>query len=127
MFSGGEFVPARTHLELASSLYDSARHSSLASLYWMNRGVNSLAFAGSALWYLGYPDQAVDRVNRALALARELSQPYSLNMTQVISSRTHALRGQGEAALKCADDTARLAPNQSYRFLAYRTSALGAA
>src|SRR5260370_15992238 len=127
MFSGGEFVPARTHLELASSLYDSARHSSLASLYWMNRGVNSLAFACSALSYLGYPDQAVDRVNRALALARELSQPYSLNMTQVISSRTHALRGQGEAALKCADEAVRLATERGFQFLAYGICVRGAA
>src|SRR5713101_5215575 len=127
MYSGGEFVPARTHLERASSLYDSARHSSLASLYWMNRGVNSLAFAGSALWTLGYPDQAVDRVNRALALARELSHPYSLCQALVHSTFVHARRGQGEAALKFADAAVRLATERGFQFLAYTISHRGLA
>src|SRR5260370_41025083 len=78
LYSGGEFVPARTHLERASSLYYSARHGSLVSLYWMDRGVNSLAYAGRTLWVLGYPDQAVDRVNRALAWRESCPTPIAL-------------------------------------------------
>jgi predicted ATPase len=127
MYSRGEFVPARTHLERASSLYDSARHGSLVSLYWMDRGVNSLAYAGSTLWVLGYPDQAVDRVERALALARELSHPFSLDLALVLSSWIDALRGQGEAALKCADEAVRLATERGFQFLAYGICVRGAA
>jgi len=118
MYSGGEFVPARTHLERASALYNPSRHRSLPSLYWMNRGVNSLAYAGNALWILGYPDQAVDRVDRALALARELSHPYSLCFALILSSRVHVLRGQGEAALKFADATVRVCAEHGFQLMA---------
>ena len=116
MWSGGEFVPARTHLERASALYNPSRHRSLVSLYWMDRGVNSLAWTGHTLWILGYPDLAVDRVDRALALARELSHPYSLNNALVFSSSVHALRGQGEAALELADAAVRLATERGFQF-----------
>src|SRR5260370_20000747 len=118
MYSGGEFVPARTHLERASALYNPSRHRSLPSLYWMNRGVNSLAYAGNALWILGYPDQAVDRVDRALALSRELSHPYSLCFALILSGRVHALRGQGEAALKFADATVRVCAEHGFQLMA---------
>jgi class 3 adenylate cyclase/predicted ATPase len=127
MYSGGEFVPARTHLERASSLYDSARHGSLGSLYWLDRGVSSLGYAGNTLWVLGYPDQAVDRVERALALARELSHPYSLCQALVHSTFVHARRGQGEAALKFADEAVRLATERGFQFLAYGICFRGAA
>jgi class 3 adenylate cyclase/predicted ATPase/ribosomal protein L40E len=127
MYSGGEFVPARTHLERASALYDPFRHRSLGSLYWMDRGVNSLAYAGRTLWVLGYPDQAVDRVERALALARELSHPFSLDLALVLSSSIHALRGQGEAALECADEAVCLATERGFQFLAYGICVRGAA
>src|SRR6266851_3408835 len=127
LYSRGEFVPARTHLERASALYNPSRHRSLPSLYWMNRGVNSLAYAGSTLWILGYPDLAVDRVERALALARELSHPFSLDLALILSSSIHARRGQGEAALKCADEAVRLATERGFQFLAYGICFRGAA
>jgi len=31
-----------------------------------------------ALWFLGYPEQAVKRISEALALARQLVHPYSV-------------------------------------------------
>ena len=31
-----------------------------------------------ALWFLGYPDQALQRIHKALSLAQELTHPYTL-------------------------------------------------
>jgi len=73
----GEFAPAREHLEQGMALYDPQQHSSHAFLYGMNPKVLCLSHAGQALWFLGYPDQALQRHNESLALARELSRPYS--------------------------------------------------
>jgi hypothetical protein len=41
-------------------------------------GVTCQANAARTLWLLGYPDQALARAHNALALAYELSHPYSL-------------------------------------------------
>src|SRR5262249_36173713 len=50
----GELVPARTHFEQASSLYDPNRHRSLAALYPVDLGVASLLYAAWTQWLLGY-------------------------------------------------------------------------
>ena len=40
--------------------------------------VECLSYAAWTLWFLGYPDQALKRSQEALALAEELSHPFSL-------------------------------------------------
>jgi class 3 adenylate cyclase/tetratricopeptide (TPR) repeat protein len=73
----GQFVPARTHLELACSIYDPARYPSHAVPYFgCDIAVHSLFVLSFTLWFLGFPDWAVDTVERAAALARELGHPF---------------------------------------------------
>ncbi len=43
-------------------------------------GILPLCFAAHNLWCLGYPDQAVETIEHALALAHELSNPFGLAM-----------------------------------------------
>src|SRR5262249_8304301 len=62
----GEFATAREHLEHGIALYDAQQHRSLAFLYGYDSGVACLSFVASALWYLGYPDQALKRSNESL-------------------------------------------------------------
>ena len=112
----GEHVPARTHLECASSLYDPARHRSLAE-GGFNEGVASLVYAAWTEWFLGYPDQAVARVEQARALAEELSQTFSLCFALASSSVLHTFRREGEAALKFADESIRLATDHGFQQL----------
>ena len=63
----GEFASARSHLERASSVDLPVRR----SFY----GAAALAWEAIVLTNLGYPDQALDRGRRAMALAREASDP----------------------------------------------------
>jgi predicted ATPase len=104
----GELVLARTHFEQASSLYDPTRHRSLAALYPVDLGVASLLYAAWTQWHLGYPDQAVARVEEALALAEELSHSFSVCFALNFSALLHVVRGETEAALKFADENIRL-------------------
>ena len=78
LFFLGEFAPARAHLEQGIALYDPQQHRSHAFLYGQEPGVVCLSYAAWALWYLGYPDQALKRSPEALTLAQELSHPFSL-------------------------------------------------
>ena len=65
----GECADARAHLEQGRALYNLQQHRSHAFLYGYDSGVHGLAFEALALWYLGYPDQALRRIHDALTLA----------------------------------------------------------
>jgi predicted ATPase len=81
----GHLLSARERLELAISLYDPERHRPLALHYaGIDHGLIGLSLASRALWLLGYPDQALERGNEALALAQGLSQPQSLAFAKVV-------------------------------------------
>jgi predicted ATPase len=74
----GEFAPALQHFEQGIAIYNPQQHSSHAFLYGEDPGVVCLSYAAHALWYLGYPDQALERSHRAITLSREVSHPFSL-------------------------------------------------
>ena len=44
------------------------------------------------LWYLGYPDQALQRSHEALTLARELAHPFSLAIALFFAAWLHQFR-----------------------------------
>ena len=73
----GKFLPAREHLEHGRALYDARQHRPHAFLYGLDPGVTCPSFASQALWCLGYPDQALKRVQEALTLAQEFAHPFS--------------------------------------------------
>ena len=74
----GELVSAHAHLEQVITLYDFRQNGSRAFNTGINAGVKSLSTLSWTLWTLGYPDQALTRINEALTLAQQLSHPYSL-------------------------------------------------
>jgi predicted ATPase len=95
----GDLLSAREHLELGISLYDPERDRPLAFRYGgTDPGVVGLSHASRVLWLLGYPDQAVDRGNEALALAQGLSQPASLAFARVFVGVVHQLCGDVRTA-----------------------------
>jgi DNA-binding SARP family transcriptional activator len=79
LFSLGEQIEARTHLEQMIDFYDPERHHrAFVFLRGSDAGLGALAYAAGCLWCLGYPDQALEYSQKALALARELGHPFTL-------------------------------------------------
>lgn len=101
----GEFRLAMEHYEKASSLYQRERHIDDAFLYALNPGVAMSCFAALALWFLGLPDQAVDRIEEALTFARELSEPHSLAHAGLFAAMLYQLRREEQMALEQAEAT----------------------
>jgi predicted ATPase len=64
------------------------------------------------LWVLGYPDQALKKIQEALALAQELSRPYSLAFALYFAAGLHQLRREGQAAQEQAEAVITLAGEQ---------------
>jgi class 3 adenylate cyclase/tetratricopeptide (TPR) repeat protein len=108
LFFQGEFVPARTHLELVSSFYSPALHQSAVAYGGHDPAVHSLAYQIFVLWQLGYPDQAADRIQAALNLAQELSDPYSSALAFFGAAIGHLMRREGMSAWQFADADYRL-------------------
>jgi len=79
LFAAGELASAHGHLEQGMALYDPHQHRLHAFLYsGHDPGVCCRLHAAHVLWFLGYPDQGLQRIQEALALAQELAQPHSL-------------------------------------------------
>src|SRR5229473_1306859 len=105
----GEFLPAREHLEMASSLYDPERHRPLAFRYGgFDAGIACLSYAAWTLWTLGYPDQALKRGNEALALAQALSHPLSLALAEIWVGALRQSRGEARATQETAESAMAL-------------------
>jgi predicted ATPase len=78
-FGLGEYTAARAHLQQMILFYEpQEHHQSLVTLRGLDAGVSALSFDACCLWALGYPEQASQRSEEALALARELDHPFSL-------------------------------------------------
>jgi predicted ATPase len=118
----GEFVTAREHLEQGIALYDAQQHRDLAFLYGYDSGMACLSFAALALWYLGYPDQALERSNESIILARELSYPPNVVFSLSFAAELHPLRQEVRAAQERAEAAITLSTEQEFPlFLAWGT------
>ncbi|HSF24671.1 MAG TPA: AAA family ATPase [Blastocatellia bacterium] len=94
----GEFALSIEHYEKALSLYDPERHRDDSFRYAQNPGVAMRCFAAWARWFLGEPNQALDRIQEALTLARELSEPHSLAPAFFFAAILYQLRGDERMA-----------------------------
>src|SRR5439155_17133361 len=106
LFYIGEYAAARTHLEQGIALADPAVQRAQALRYGAAPGVWCRALLAWALWGLGYPTQAMQRSQEALALAQELAHPHSLAYAQHFATWVHyhrretsAVQAQAEAFL----------------------------
>jgi predicted ATPase len=99
LFFTGEFASARAHLEQGRTLYDPQQHHAYALLYGgHDPGVCCLSHGACVLWFLGYPDQALQRLHEALTLGQELAHPHSLAIALHFAAELHQLRREGQAA-----------------------------
>ena len=107
---------ARACLEQGIAIYDPQRHRSLAFHYSQDAGVGLLTCAAQMLWYSGYPDQAVERIQEALTLARELSHPFSLAHALDHAAWLHQYRREGRLAQEQAEADMALCREQGFSF-----------
>jgi DNA-binding SARP family transcriptional activator len=79
LFWFGEYTSAHDHLDEVVAFYNpQEHHSAFVLLRGSDAGVSALAYSACAMWCLGYPQQAVERSQKALRLARDLDHPFSL-------------------------------------------------
>jgi class 3 adenylate cyclase/predicted ATPase len=111
LFDLGELPQSRTHLEQAITLYDPKKRRFRAS---HDPGVACLSIAALTLWSLGYPDQALKRMQESLTLAEELSHPFSLSFALHCAATFHACRQEGQTAQERAEALITLSREQGF-------------
>jgi predicted ATPase len=93
LFWRGEFIRAREHLDRGVTLYDPQQHAALAFFHGgYDPGVACACLGACVMWVLGYPDQALARMDAALTLARQLGHPHSQASALIWAAVLHHLR-----------------------------------
>ena len=117
----GEFDLAMEHFHRALSHYDPERHIDDAFHYAQNPGVAMRCFAAWSLWFLGRPDQALSEMQKALILARRLSEPHGLAHALFFAATLHQLLREPESARTHAE--AAIALSQEHGLVLYDAAA----
>jgi predicted ATPase/DNA-binding winged helix-turn-helix (wHTH) protein len=112
----GRFSQAREHGERGAALYDAQAHRGYAFQYAQDLGMSCLIYAALALWYLGYPDQAMQRCQEALTLAESLDHPQSLAWAYSFAATLHQLRRETRQAQERAEASIAICREQGYAF-----------
>lgn len=86
LYHQGEIVASRQHFEETWRLYDVGQHARYVQLYRLDGGIEGESGLTRTLWQLGFPDQAIRRINETLGLARALSSPLSLVFCQLFAA-----------------------------------------
>jgi class 3 adenylate cyclase/tetratricopeptide (TPR) repeat protein len=106
---------ARDHLERSITLYDPRRGGSYG--YVQDPGPTAIAMLAHVIYQLGYPDQALESIREALALARDLSHPFTLAWVLGNSGQLYWRRGEKMAARELWEEAATLCVQQGFKGL----------
>ena len=99
----GQFALALEHFEKGIALYDPEQHRDDAFLYSQNPEVAMRSHAAWTLWFVGQVDQAVVQIQKALRLARELSEPHGVAHASYFAAMVHILRREDKLAQELAE------------------------
>ncbi len=115
-FYRGEFTRTRELCEQGFPLYDEAASKLHARQTGQNVGVTMQSYWALALWHLGHPEQAIQRADRAVALARLLKHPFSLAYALCHSSWLHHHCRLSEVVRKTCLEEITLSTEQGFPF-----------
>ena len=121
LLSLGEFAPAMDHFEKGVSLYGPERDRDDCFRYTQDPRVAMPSFAAWALWFLGRPQQASDRIQEALILAGELAEPHGLAHALFFAAIVHQLRREPHRAQERAE--AAIAVSSEHGLMFYQAQA----
>src|SRR4051794_11820854 len=109
LFHQGSFARALEEAEDGVALFeeggDAGDYSAFPATLGDNAGVSCHDWVALALWFLGRPDQALERARHAVELARDPSRAHSVVPAQAQLAIIHQCRLEPEAALEAADAT----------------------
>jgi predicted ATPase len=110
----GALPVARQHLEAGIAHYTPDQHRAPVFRMGQDPGVACRGHGALTLWVLGYPAQALVRLHEALALAHELSHPYSLAFARFWAAWVSQVRRDVPAVHEHAEAAVALSTEQGF-------------
>jgi len=114
LFGKGDFSAAHAALKHSISLCDDDAGADYINLSAQDPRVHVRLYEGMVLWFLGFPDQAVNSCLAARQYADALQHPFSQAMARSISLRLHQLRGDVEFIAANADTAIALCDDHDF-------------
>jgi predicted ATPase len=125
LFHLGQLAASREHIELAIPSSGNADHPALALFAGPDIGVFCRAYSSHLLWQLGHADEAAAKSDEAIALAREVSHPFSLAIALSYAAMLSVLRGERKLAQTRAAEAGALSGRHSFAYYAAFAEILG--
>jgi len=122
LFARGKFAYAHAALERSISMCEDSKAAAYLDLSAQDPRVHVRLYDGMALWFLGYPDQALRICDEARRYAETSQHPFSEAMARTISLRVHQFRGEGAVVARQAN--AAIALCEEHGFVHYLAMAL---
>jgi DNA-binding SARP family transcriptional activator len=119
LFLRGEFALAQKHLERSCNSSVPLERDFQVLNVRHAPAVIGRAFGAETLWYLGYPDRALQLSSEALALARDMRHPLELTFMLFQQAVLHQLRCEPQPARELATEAIYL--GSEHDIPAYRT------
>src|SRR5262245_32688097 len=94
------------------ALYDAQQSHAHILLYGDDARVGCLSYITLVLWFLGYADQALEKMQTTLALARELAHPFSLAYALIAAAWLHQYRQEAQTTQAYAAEAVALSRAQ---------------
>jgi class 3 adenylate cyclase/predicted ATPase len=111
LFYFGRFADAASELNQGIAIDDAVaawEDPAHLLLYTERAGVMCRLYSAWAIWFLGFPDRALETMEAGLALSQRLSHAYSLAFAQNYTALLHCFRREFAAAHRCAEATVDL-------------------
>jgi len=106
LYALGDFERSADQVKRGLTLYGPEAQEEIAQLFGLDVAVLSTAYGGRSQWIRGYPDQALEMVERSVTLARERGWPFN-QATALSTGAGYArlLRGEVRETRQCIMET----------------------
>lgn len=124
-FYMGEFTEARAYLERGVALYDAKQHHALVFEHGgADTGVAIMTHEALAVWALGFPAQARQKMDAAMVCARALAHPFTLAFALYYKAWLHRLCGEDTALREATTESIAICDQYGFPFWGLSSAAL---
>jgi predicted ATPase len=116
LFWLGDIIRTQQYLERGLALYDPSEHGTHIFLYSQDPKTVSLSYQAWALWFLGYPEQALQCSTEAIEWAREVAHPFSLAFAWDFAAEIPRLRREARMTQQRAEAAIAIGMEQGFPF-----------
>jgi predicted ATPase/energy-coupling factor transporter ATP-binding protein EcfA2 len=114
LFNLADFTAAKAHLDKACTHYDLELHRLDMSTMGWDLGMPAFCYRAKTLWMLGYPERDVEQAHKALAFAKQLSNPFHWGLANSLLATYYTYRREHAQALHHAAATVEVCQEHGF-------------